>query len=133
MNTYTVRAGDTLSIIAREQLGDIARWPELADVNGITSPYTIFPGQVLKLPAPIGSSGGAGSALVPFPAAASAAARPAASPFMALVDRLAPVAPFVAVAALVGLLYLGTRRAKRGKKKRARGKAGRRPGKSKRR
>lgn len=48
--TYTVRAGDSLSRIARDVLGNLSRWPELAALNAIASPYTIYPGQVLVLP-----------------------------------------------------------------------------------
>ncbi|WP_424216984.1 N-acetylmuramoyl-L-alanine amidase (plasmid) [Streptomyces sp. BI20] len=46
-NTYTVKAGDTLSSIAR-QLG--VPWQELALVNDLVEPYTLTPGQVLKVP-----------------------------------------------------------------------------------
>ncbi len=47
---YTVRAGDTLSKIARDVLGDMALWPEIALRNGIKGPdYTIEVGQVLQL------------------------------------------------------------------------------------
>lgn len=53
--TYTVQKGDTLSGIGAK-LGipwqDIARW------NGITAPYTIYPGQVLKV---YGGSAGGGN------------------------------------------------------------------------
>jgi nucleoid-associated protein YgaU len=49
---YTVRPGDTLSGIARDQLGDARRWPEIFVVNRaiIRHPDRIFPGQVLTLP-----------------------------------------------------------------------------------
>lgn len=46
---YTVKAGDTLSKIARDRLGDVQLWQEIALRNGIRSPYTIVPGQVLRL------------------------------------------------------------------------------------
>lgn len=49
--TYTVRAGDTLSSIAASQLGSAARWPEIAELNGLRDPNYITPGQVLRLPA----------------------------------------------------------------------------------
>lgn len=45
-NTYTVAEGDCLSIIG-ERLG--LNWQEIAQINGICEPYTIYPGQVLKL------------------------------------------------------------------------------------
>lgn len=47
---YTVQAGDSLSIIARDQMGELARWPEIAYINQIASPYTIYPGQTIMLP-----------------------------------------------------------------------------------
>ncbi len=47
---YTVQAGDSLSIIARDELGDISRWPEVAYINSLSAPYTIFPGQNIMLP-----------------------------------------------------------------------------------
>ncbi|GAA0421986.1 hypothetical protein Aca07nite_09700 [Actinoplanes capillaceus] len=50
--TYKVRPGDSLSGIAREQLGNEARWPEIFVLNRATiqNPNRIFPGQVLFLP-----------------------------------------------------------------------------------
>lgn len=50
--TYTVKAGDTLSAIA-QQLGVSGGWQKLADTNAksIANPNLIFPGQVLQLPA----------------------------------------------------------------------------------
>lgn len=57
MDIYTVKAGDSLSTIARDVLGDLSRWPELARLNLLSQPYTIFPGQVLSMPvSPAGSS-----------------------------------------------------------------------------
>lgn len=55
MSTYTVRAGDSLSSIARDQLGDANLWKQIASANGLTSTL-IRTGQVLQLPgaAPIG-------------------------------------------------------------------------------
>ena len=44
--TYTVKSGDTLSEIG-QKLG--VDWKEIASLNGIKSPYTIYPGQVLKI------------------------------------------------------------------------------------
>ena len=40
--TYTVKSGDCLSMVFG------SRWPSIAALNGLTSPYTIYPGQVLK-------------------------------------------------------------------------------------
>ena len=50
MATYTVRAGDSISKIARDVLGAMGRWPEIAQLNNIAAPYRIFPGQTLQLP-----------------------------------------------------------------------------------
>ena len=47
---YTVRTNDSLSLIALRELGDVNRWPEIAQMNGIVSPYVLYVGQVLKLP-----------------------------------------------------------------------------------
>jgi LysM repeat protein len=58
---YAVQPGDTLSRIARDQLGDASRWPEIfaastatiqADGRRITDPDVIDVGQILALPAP---------------------------------------------------------------------------------
>ncbi len=46
-NTYTVRSGDSLSVIA-ERTG--TRTADLARLNRIGSPYIIYPGQTLRLP-----------------------------------------------------------------------------------
>lgn len=48
--SYTVKAGDSLSLIARNVLGDTTKWPEIARLNALAAPYTIRVGQVLKLP-----------------------------------------------------------------------------------
>lgn len=50
--TYTLEAGDTLSIVA-EKLGIAGGWASLADANldTITNPNLVFEGQVLQLPA----------------------------------------------------------------------------------
>jgi len=48
---YTVKAGDTLSSIAGEQLGDPSRWPDLVLANPwIHDPDHIEPGWTLELP-----------------------------------------------------------------------------------
>ncbi|WP_330478673.1 N-acetylmuramoyl-L-alanine amidase [Streptomyces platensis] len=46
-DTYTVKAGDTLSAIGRK-LG--VKWEDLAAVNGLRPPYAIAPGDKLKVP-----------------------------------------------------------------------------------
>ncbi|MFD3780236.1 LysM peptidoglycan-binding domain-containing protein, partial [Streptomyces sp. NPDC058612] len=51
--TYTVRPGDSLSLIARRELGNEGRWRELYAVNkGVvgSNPDLIRPGMVLTLP-----------------------------------------------------------------------------------
>lgn len=52
--TYTVQKNDTLSEIG-QKLG--VNWQSIASANGITSPYTIYGGQVLTIPGKSGSSG----------------------------------------------------------------------------
>src|SRR6185369_7419880 len=50
--TYTVKAGDTLSKIAKERLGDANAYMEIFNANKglLTDPNKIKPGQVLKIP-----------------------------------------------------------------------------------
>jgi nucleoid-associated protein YgaU len=50
--TYTVKAGDTLSGIAKAQLGDAGAYMKIFEANQdqLTDPNKIKPGQVLKLP-----------------------------------------------------------------------------------
>jgi nucleoid-associated protein YgaU len=50
--TYTVKPGDTLSKIAREQLGDANAYMEVFNANRdqLTDPDKIKPGQTLKIP-----------------------------------------------------------------------------------
>jgi len=45
--THTVMLGDSLSKIGRDTG---RRWQDIAKLNNITEPYTIHPGQVLRLP-----------------------------------------------------------------------------------
>jgi len=51
--TYTVQAGDTLSGIAKEHLGNASAYMKIFDANKdqLTDPDKIKPGQVLKIPA----------------------------------------------------------------------------------
>ena len=53
VETYTVKAGDTLSKIAKEKLGDASAYPEIFNANRdqLSDPDKIKPGQVLKIPA----------------------------------------------------------------------------------
>jgi|SRR5262245_10723807 len=50
--TYTVKAGDTLSKIAKEALGNANAYMKIFDINKdqLTDPNKIQPGQVLRLP-----------------------------------------------------------------------------------
>jgi nucleoid-associated protein YgaU len=50
--TYTVKAGDTLSGIAKEHLGNAGAYMKIFDLNKdqLTDPDKIKPGQVLHLP-----------------------------------------------------------------------------------
>lgn len=50
--TYTVKAGDTLSRIAKEHLGDANAYMKIFEANRdqLSDPNKIHPGQVLKLP-----------------------------------------------------------------------------------
>lgn len=50
VKTYTVQTNDSLWKIAQEQLGNGARYTEIANLNGIKDSNLIYPGQVLKLP-----------------------------------------------------------------------------------
>jgi nucleoid-associated protein YgaU len=48
--TYKVQSGDCLMGIARKLLGDPHRWREIANLNGIGPPYTVYIGQELEVP-----------------------------------------------------------------------------------
>jgi nucleoid-associated protein YgaU len=50
--TYTVKSGDTLSKIAKSQLGDANAYMDIFNANRdqLSDPNTIKPGQVLKIP-----------------------------------------------------------------------------------
>lgn len=52
-DTYTIKTGETLSIIARDHLGDVNKWNEIYNLNKKTlaSPDIIYPGQKLVKPA----------------------------------------------------------------------------------
>lgn len=53
MKTYTVKSGDTLSEIAKRELGSANKYMEIFNANKdqLTDPDKIKPGQVLKIPA----------------------------------------------------------------------------------
>ncbi|MBL7703377.1 MAG: LysM peptidoglycan-binding domain-containing protein [Ferruginibacter sp.] len=49
METYTIKAGDSLTKIAIKIYGNANKWRELADLNNIADPSKIKVGQLLKL------------------------------------------------------------------------------------
>ena len=53
MKTYTVKSGDTLSEIAKRELGSPGKYMEIFNANKdqLSDPDKIKPGQVLKIPA----------------------------------------------------------------------------------
>ena len=53
--TYTVQAGDTLSQIAKQLLGNANAYHDIFNMNRdqLSDPDKIKPGQVLKIPAPV--------------------------------------------------------------------------------
>jgi uncharacterized surface protein with fasciclin (FAS1) repeats len=67
--TYTVRAGDTLSLIARDIYGDLNLWRGLCSFNNLSNCNTIEVGQVLQLPTREQINAGATAATTPAPAA----------------------------------------------------------------
>jgi uncharacterized surface protein with fasciclin (FAS1) repeats/nucleoid-associated protein YgaU len=76
--TYTVQAGDTLSIIARSIYGDLSLWDELCSANNLANCDVIEVGQVINLP----TRDAIGAVVAAAPAAttpAAAATTPAAA------------------------------------------------------
>lgn len=55
---YTVKSGDTLGKIAKEQYGDASRYQELFEANRpmLDDPDRIYPGQVLRVPGALSGS-----------------------------------------------------------------------------
>jgi len=109
---YNVKAGDTLSKIARDVLGDIDRWPDIARLNNLVQPYTIYPNMALIMPdttvlgpvvQPAGDRGPPAPTRTPPP-------YPTAAPDIA--GFLAGVNPIVYYAAAAVLLFvlLGTKK-----------------------
>jgi nucleoid-associated protein YgaU len=51
--TYEVKAGDTLSKIAKQEYGDANQWKRIFDANKdiLKDPDKIYPGQTLRIPA----------------------------------------------------------------------------------
>ena len=50
---YTVKAGDTLSKIAKQHYGNANKYPTILEANRpmLRNPDQIYPGQVLRIPA----------------------------------------------------------------------------------
>lgn len=48
-STYTVKSGDYLIKICKQELGNANKWREIAALNNLADPNKIYPGQVLKL------------------------------------------------------------------------------------
>ena len=48
--THTVQRGETLSIIARDNLGNTDRWIEIQNLNNIPNPHLINIGDILMIP-----------------------------------------------------------------------------------
>lgn len=49
---YEIKKGDTLSAIAKQQLGDASKWRTIYEANKdvIKNPDLIYPGQKIKIP-----------------------------------------------------------------------------------
>ena len=47
--SYTVQKGDSLWAICKRIYGDGGKWREIAELNGLSNPRLIYPGQVIKL------------------------------------------------------------------------------------
>jgi LysM repeat protein len=49
LKVYTVKAGDTLASIARQEMGDAGRQFQVASLNGLRDDAVLTPGSRLKL------------------------------------------------------------------------------------
>ncbi|GAB4163705.1 MAG: hypothetical protein Fur0021_39050 [Candidatus Promineifilaceae bacterium] len=94
---YTVQAGDRLASIA---VRFNTTWPLLAQLNQLPPPYTIYPGQTLRLPA--AGSGSGGAAVNSSAAAAISAYTVQAGEHLAQISRRLGL-DWLAVARLNGL------------------------------
>lgn len=70
-----LQAGESLWVLAERHLGDGDRWPELAELNGLSDPSTVAVGQTIRLPAP----SGAANPSIPGAVATESTAGPASS------------------------------------------------------
>jgi len=73
METYTIKAGDSLAKIAMKIYGNANKWRELAELNSIADPSKIKVGQVLKL---IPKTTTTGITTAPTPAVPAPVAKP---------------------------------------------------------
>jgi nucleoid-associated protein YgaU len=66
---HVVRAGESLSSIARDELGDVALWEAIyrANRDRIKDPARIYPGQTLTIPEPAGEREGPAAPRAPGP------------------------------------------------------------------
>lgn len=83
METYTIKAGDSLAKIALKLFGDANKWRELAGLNGIADPSKIKVGQVLKLMPKTTPTGVPVAPTLAAPAAAPVNPAPVAQPVSA--------------------------------------------------
>lgn len=92
--TYTVQAGDSLSLIARDIYGNLNLYQAICDYNGLANCDTIEVGDVLRLPtqAQIDAGVSAAPAAAPAAAAAPVAATTAATDTTDTAEATAPAA-----------------------------------------
>ncbi|MEO0376644.1 MAG: hypothetical protein AAF329_18895 [Cyanobacteria bacterium P01_A01_bin.17] len=50
VNQHTCAAFETLPIISTRYYGSPDNWPAIAEFNDLDYPYTVIPGQILKIP-----------------------------------------------------------------------------------
>lgn len=92
--TYTVKPGDSLSKIAREQLGSDSRWRDIFELNRdkVDSPESLQAGMVIRLPrsnAPAASGASGNNREAAPPTGTSTATRTAAVPMPVVLDPAA--------------------------------------------
>jgi hypothetical protein len=101
---YEVKTGDTLSSIARQELGDASLWREIARLNDLDESGAVREGQILLMPAG-GSRAATRFRANPLPdAPATAAARPAPLPESAATPMLSGASADLGIDAFWGLL-----------------------------
>jgi LysM repeat protein len=88
---HVVQPGETLASIARERVGQYHAWMSIANLNDLSEPFTIKPGQILRLPDRPDSAAAKAPIVSTPPKTPVAPATPALKPIEAAPDR--PVAP----------------------------------------